>query len=450
MNAKAGSRLNDGQLFSDLEHLSAEEMRSLHLGKLRKQMDYVCSRSDFYKDKFRSTGFRPEHLKSLEDLAALPFTEKDELRASLDAHPPLGRHLCAAPEEVVQLQASSGTTGKPSYIAYSAKDLRMVCDMTARCFFAAGLRKGDKVLHSFAMSRGFVGGLPMAQSLHHLGATVLPIGAEAGVERLLRVIEDQSPDGIIGAPSFLGYLATQAESVLGRPATELGVRHLVVGSEPGGGLPETRARIERLWGATVREMYGLSDLGNSFWCESLDAEGMHFMGQGYLHAELIDPISGELLPYEAGVRGELVYTALEREAMPLVRFRSRDQVEVLATEAVNRRVSPRVRVLGRTDDMLICRGVNVYPGAVSDIVAGLKPLTTGQFKIVVDFPGHSTDKPIRLRVEASDDTAEPAQIVDLVSQKVKDSLGFKVNVEIVPAGTYENPGSRKPVYIERV
>jgi phenylacetate-CoA ligase len=136
--------------------------------------------------------------------------------------------------------------------------------------------------------------------------------------------------------------------------------------------------------------------------------------------------------------------------MPLVRFRSRDQVEVLATEAVNRRVSPRVRVLGRTDDMLICRGVNVYPGAVSDIVAGLKPLTTGQFKIVVDFPGHSTDKPIRLRVEASDDTAEPAQIVDLVSQKVKDSLGFKVNVEIVPAGTYENPGSRKPVYIERV
>jgi hypothetical protein len=192
MNAKAGSRFNDGQLFSDLEHLSAEEMRSLHLGKLRKQMDYVCSRSDFYKDKFRSTGFRPEHLKSLEDLAALPFTEKDELRASLDAHPPLGRHLCAAPEEVVQLQASSGTTGKPSYIAYSAKDLRMVCDMTARCFFAAGLRKGDKVLHSFAMSRGFVGGLPMAQSLHHLGATVLPIGAEAGVERLLRVIEDQS------------------------------------------------------------------------------------------------------------------------------------------------------------------------------------------------------------------------------------------------------------------
>lgn len=450
MNVNLVRRLNDGKVFSDLEHLDADEMRHLHVAKLRKQLDYVLARSEFYRDKFRDTGFRADQLTSLEDLQRLPFTEKDELRASLDAAPPLGRHLAAAPADVIQRQASSGTTGKPSYVAYTAKDLKVVCEMTARCFFAAGLRRGDTVLHSFAMSRGFVGGLPMAQSLLHLGASLIPIGAEAGIERLLRVIEDQRPEGIVGAPSFLGYLAEQSESVLGRPAAELGVRHIVVGSEPGGGLPETRQRLERLWGATVREMYGLSDLGNSFWCESLDAEGMHFMGQGLLHAEMIDPVSGEALPMETGVKGELVYTALEREAMPLVRFRSRDQVEVLSTEAVNRRSSPRIRVLGRTDDMLICRGVNVYPGAIGDIVAGLKPVTTGLFKIVVDFPGHSTDRPIKLRVEAGEDEAEPGRLVDLVGQKIKDSLGFKATIEVVPAGTYENPGSRKPVYIERV
>lgn len=264
------------------------------------------------------------------------------------------------------------------------------------------------------------------------------------------MIEDQRPVGIIGAPSFLGYLAEQTPSVLDRPASELGVRHLVVGSEPGGGLPASRNHLERLWGATVREMYGMSDLGNSFWCESLDAEGMHFMGQGYLHVELIDPSTGETLPFENGVSGELVYTTLEREAMPLVRFRSRDRVEVVGTQPIGRRTSPRIRVLGRTDDMLISRGINVYPAAVSDVIAELRPLTTGLFKIIVDFPGHSTDRPIRVKVESAAIGQEARTAGETIANRIKNSLGFKAVVEIVPPGTFEPPGSRKPVLVERI
>jgi phenylacetate-CoA ligase len=444
-----GPRVFD-QVWSPLERLDPASLIELHLRKLRRQMSYVLACSDFYREKFKEIGVTIDDIESLESLERLPFTEKDELRASLDAHPPLGSHLCVAPSEIAQLQASSGTTGKPSYVAFSQRDLQMVCEMTARCFFAGGLRPGDMVIHTFAMSRGFVGGLPMNQSLAHLGAAVLPIGAESGVERLLGVIADQRPAGLIGAPSFVGFLGEQAETVLGRPASELGVRHIVVGSEPGGGLPRTRARIERIWGATVREMYGLSDLGNSFWGESLDAEGMHFMGQGYLHVELIDPDSGRPLPMEKGVVGELVYTALEREAMPLVRFRSRDQVMVIDTQPVGARLSPRVRVLGRTDDMLVCRGVNVYPSALQDVINGLKPLTTGLFKILVDFPGHSTDRPLRLSVESDAAGSADQNVAERVASTVKDRLNVKVVVEIVPGGTYQSPASRKPVLIERL
>lgn len=450
MDQPVTARSRQRLAFSNDELLDRDELDTLHLTRLRKQLDYVLARSDFYREKLRGLEDRIAGLKSLKALQELPFTEKDEIRQSLDAAPPLGRHLCVPLNEIVQRQASSGTTGKPSYVGYTERDLGILCEMTARCFFAAGLRKGDAVLHSFAMSRGFVGGLPMAQSLLHLGASLLPIGAEAGIERLLRVLSDQRPAGLVGAPSFLGYLAEQAEKLLGHPASELGVRHIVVGSEPGGGLPATRARLEKLWGATVREMYGLSDLGNSFWCESLDAEGMHFMGQGYLHAELIEPTTGELLPFETGVTGELVYTTLEREAMPLVRFRSRDHVEIVGTDPVNGRRGPRIRVFGRTDDMLICRGINVYPAAVSDIVAELKPVTTGLFKIIVDFPGHSTDHPIRMRVESASLEAGAGNLAEIIESRVKNTLGFKAVVEIVPAGTYESPGSRKPVLIERV
>ena len=439
-----------GNVWSPLESMDEKKLNELHFQKLKRQIAYVWASSEFYQEKFRSAGVTPEAVTSLASLENFPFTEKDEIRASLAAAPPLGRHLCVSLDDVIQRQASSGTTGKPCYFAYTQRDLEMVCELTTRCFFAAGLRPGDLVLHAFAMSRGFVGGLPMAQSLAYMGASILPIGAESGIERLLRVIHDQQPTGIIGAPSFIGYLGEQAETVLGRSAAELGIRYIVVGSEPGGGQPETRAHLERLWGARVREMYGLSDLGNSFFAEGPEPDGMHFMGQGYLHVELIDPETGRVLPTEDGATGELVYTALEREAMPLVRFRSRDHVKVVGTRPLNGRTGMRIRVLGRTDDMLICRGVNVYPAALQDIVSGLKPMTTGLFRIVVDFPGHSTDRPLRLKVETGERDGDHDAVAVRVAARVRDLLGVKTAVEIVPAGTFTPTGATKPVLIERV
>ncbi len=430
--------------------MNQEELQALHFRKLKKELSYVSAFSDFYRYKFAEAGVGPGSVETLADLSRLPFTEKDEIRASLESHPPLGWHLCVPRDEVIQVQASSGTTGKPCYFAYTENDLAMVCELTARCFFAAGFRPGDLVLHAFAMARGFVGGLPMAQSMAYMGLSVLPIGAESGVERLLQVIADQKPAGVIGAPSFIGYMGEQAETVLGRPAHELGIRKILVGSGPGGGQPQTRARLERIWGAQIREMYGMSDLANSFYAEGPVPDGMHFLGQGHIHAELIDPLSAEVLPQEKGVEGELVYTALDREAMPLIRFRSRDHVRILGNGPLNARTGVRIRVMGRTDDMLICRGINVYPSALQDIVTHLKPMTTGLFKIIVDFPGHSTDRPLRIRVERGTSGTSDDVIAERVSASVRRLVGIRVAVELVPAGTFASPSSTKPMLIERV
>lgn len=439
-----------GQTWSKEEALDAEKVDRLHYELLRRQLQRIAEGSAFYRRKFVEAGVTPGHLATLSDLSRFPFTEKDEIRATLTENPPFGEHLCADPREIIQIQASSGTTGKPCYFAYTPMDLEMVCETTTRCFFAAGFRPGDRVLHAFSMSRGFVGGLPMAQTMAYMGLQILPIGAESGVERILQVMSDLRPSGIIGAPSFIGYLGEQAPAVLGRPATELGLRNILVGSEPGGGNPATRARLETLWGAQVREMYGMSDLANSFFAEGPNPDGMHFLSQGHIHAELIDPATGAVLPAEPGVEGELVYTSLTRQAMPLVRFRSRDQAQVIGTGRWNGRQGMRVRVKGRTDDMLICRGINLYPGALQDIINGLKPQTTGLFRIMVDFPGHATDRPLSLRVETPLPDGAAAALGQRLEKTVKELSGVRVRVETVPPGTYDSPGARKPVLIERI
>jgi phenylacetate-CoA ligase len=176
---------------------------------------------------------------------------------------------------------------------------------------------------------------------------------------------------------------------------------------------------------------------------------MHFRGQGYLHWELIDPQSGAVLPREKGVTGELVYTSVERDAMPLIRFRSRDNAEIIGTDAVGALKGARIRVLGRTDDMLICRGINVYPSAIQDIVNALRPVTSGRFRIAADFPGHSTDRPLVLRVECGETGTQPDTATTEVAAAVRSALGIRVEVLMVPPGTFPPPGAKKTPLIER-
>ncbi|MGM7648763.1 phenylacetate--CoA ligase family protein [Nocardia sp. JW2] len=438
--------------WSAVETLSAQEARRVQDERLREQLAYLATHSAFYQAKFAEHGVDVDKIETVDDLAGLPFTEKQELRDSLASAPPLGTHVAASDADIVQIQASSGTTGSPSYVGLTASDIRTWSELGARALYANGFRPGDRLLHGFGMSKGFVGGLPVVQILQYMGIVDIPIGAEAGAERLLRVQADQRPNALIGTPYFLTHLAEQAPQIVGRAAAELGVRAISVGGEPGGGLPAVREKLESLWGATAREMLGGTDIACTYWGECEVGDGMHFLSPDLMIAELIDPETGDQVAPVEGASGELVYTALRRQASPLLRFRTRDHVVVTGTDCACGRTGYKVRCVGRTDDMLIVRGINLFPSAVKELVMELAPATTGEMRIRADFEGHSTQRPLPLVVEHALDLT-PEQRDELratIEGRVRSALNVKTIVELVPDGTLKRPDHVKVALIERV
>ncbi len=445
--------MGDPRFFNDIEGAPWDEVRRVKLDKLKAQLRYVADHSAFYQRKFAAAGVRPERIAHLEEVAALPFTEKRELRDSLQEEPRLGLHRAAPLIRVAQIQASSGTTGSPAYVGLTARDQYAWQEMGARCLYANGVRPGDLVMHGFSVSRGFVGGLPMSQITMHLGATEIPIGADAGTDRILRVMHDLRPESLLATPYFAIHLAEQAPRLVGVEARALGVRAVSVGGEPGGGIPAVRDKVESLWGATCRELCGGTDLGCAYWAECDTKVGMHETAQEFIYVELVDPDSGQVLPWKEGTKGELVYTALARECSPLVRFRTRDHAVVTGLRCTCGRTAPMIRVVGRTDDMLIVKGINVFPSAVRDVVTGFEPRTTGNLRIVADFPGYTTQRPLRIRVEhaaaLAGDGAAIERLRQEIAEKLRGLLNFAPAVEMVGPDTFEKPGIQKIALIVR-
>ena len=435
------------EVFDALEQQPWGEVTALHEKLLQQQLDYVVERSAMYRETL--SGLRGK-VTSLARLSELPFTTKDDVRKSLLAQPPLGRHLAAKESEVVQIQSSSGTTGMPTFVAATAEDIDTWNSMGARVFYANGIRPGDWVMHGYAMGRGFVGGLVNIEHLQHLGCAVIPLGAESGTERLLRAIDHLKPVALCATPSMVVHLGRASEEVLGKPASELSIRKISVGGEPGGGVPAIRQNMESLWAADVRDMMGGADFGSTYWAECDEKDGMHLCSQGALHVELIDPDTLESLPIEEGATGELVYTALKRRATPLVRYRMGDIVTVSSTGCSCGRTGYRIKTHGRADDMLIVRGVNVFPAAIKDIVMRHVPDTTGYLKVDVDFEGHSTYEPLKVRVEMSQRSRRSAdEVATALAAELRDQLTVRTLITIVPEGTIERPGPQKEKLIER-
>ncbi len=434
-------------VYDEIETLSRAELTALHEELFAEQFDYVMAHSVFYRQKF---GAGPRGVDSLDRLVELPFTTKDEVRESLLARPPLGLHVAAPLEKVVQVQSSSGTTGMPTFVAATAEDIETWNSMGARVFYANGFRSGDWVMHAYAMGRGFVGGLVNIEHLQHLGCCVIPLGAEAGTERLLGAIDHLQPVAMCGTPSMVSHLGTAAPGVLGKPATDLSVRKISVGGEPGAGEPAIRAQMETLWAADVRDMMGGADFGSTYWAECGEKDGMHLCSQGALHVEIVDSATLESLPIEEGTTGELVYTTLARRATPLIRYRMGDLVTVTAMGCNCGRTGYRIKAHGRTDDMLIVRGVNVFPAAIKEVVVGMRPRTTGYLKIDPDFPGHSTSDPLKLRVEvAGPDTGAFGGLGAEIERLIGSVLSVGTDVSLVPEGAIERPGSQKEALVER-
>lgn len=431
--------------YHPIEISSNADIIELQEKKLQAQMAYLSENSIFYQQKFAQAGISFADIKTLKDLSTVPFTIKQDLRDSLQAAPPFGLHRAAEFDDIIQMQASSGTTGNPAYVALTENDVESWNELSARGFYACGVNPGDFVLHGFSMSKGFVGGIPCMQAIQYMGAIDVPIGADGGVDRLLRACADTKPRVLIGAPNFLLHVASMTPKILGTTADQLGVEQLVVGGEPGGGIPAIREALEQAWGAKVCEMMGGTDLGVIYWGECAEQVGMHMLCQDHIIVELINPETNEVIPFEKGVTGELVYTALGREASPVVRFKSGDHIIVTDTECGCGRTGPKIRCFGRTDDMLIVRGINVFPSAIQDLVLQLQPKTNGVMRVFADFKGHSTQRNLKVIVERGAKLSESDDgiLIQQIETSIKNALSFKAQVLIVDPNSFEKPGAAK-------
>ncbi|GAB6171223.1 AMP-binding protein [Paradesulfitobacterium aromaticivorans] len=418
----------------EIETMSPAKLNEWESELIKKQLAYVMQNSPFYQRKFAEAGVNPEKVKRIEDLAQLPFTTKEELRRSQEEAPPLGLHAAAPMEKIIRIHSSSGTTGRPSYVGITNNDHRNWTRTVARVYYAEGVRPESKVIHGFGLGF-FVGGLPLKDAIESIGATFIPIGTGAS-DRLYNSIRDIKADVLTCTPSYALYLAEYIREKFDTDPATLGIKKVMCGAEPGGGIPSIRRRIEEDWGATVTEGLGNADMGPVIFGECGESEGMHFCGQGFVHCEIIDPDTGEVLPLEDGVRGELVYTSLNRECVPLIRFRTRDHVEVWNDRCSCGRTGFRMRCIGRTDDMLIVLGVNVFPSAIKDVIGSLRPLTTGEIQVLLPEPGPKVEPPLRIKVEyGSDHEVELPQLKKQVEGLLRDKLIFSPNVELVPPGT---------------
>lgn len=411
-----------------IEAMPAREIATVHQEAWPAQWEYVRGHSVFYQSKF---GAAVGPSLPLNRIAELPLTDKGELRDSIQRCPPFGDHLACDPKLVVRLHRTSGTTGGAVNIAWTAQDAGVTARVGARAMFAAGVRPGDRVVHCLNYCL-WTGGVTDHLSLEATGAMVIPFGV-GNTRRLLHTIEELGVTAISCTPSYPA-LMEKVLSESGRNPRELGLQLALFGGEGGLDHEEFREKLEQTWGFQVRNAnYGLSEVLSQFAGQCPFSNDLHFHAGDVVLAELLDPDKSTTLPVEVGNRGELVLTNLRRQAQPLVRYRTGDIVTVTDTDPCQcGRTSWRFRIAGRTDDMFNVRGINVFPTAISEVLAAAGDLTSGQFRVTLRGPG-PYDR-IEMKVEAASGLGERefdgASMA--LEQRVREHIGATAAVSMVP------------------
>jgi phenylacetate-CoA ligase len=412
---------------SKQETLSAKEYRLVQEKAFLNELDYVWKNSAFYLQKFSETGLELNDIKGLDDLHKLPFTEKSELRDSQINHPPLGSHAAVPLENVLRVYSTSGTTGRPTYIGLTQHDIKIWRESASRALWTGGFRPTSIVpliVAPYLIADSYT------DAIENIGATCLPTGVGA-TDRLIGAFQNIGANALLATSSFPMHFARSLKK-RGLEPKSLGLKIILAGGEPGASIPAIRHKVEETFGCIFLEMMGNGDMAGEIWSECRHKRGMHFIAQGIVHPELINPGTGEPLEIREGTQGELIYTSLERECMPLIRFRTRDHVVVTQTACECGRTGFGIRCIGRTDDMLIVQGVNVYPSAVRDVVSSLVPDTTGAIEIQLNQqPPAGWEPPIHIKVEYGQETADLIQLKQKVEALIREKLIFRVDVELV-------------------
>lgn len=400
------------------ELLDIEQQRMLQEGLLADQLERVRAGSPFFAERLT------DRVASLDELASLPFVKKDELRAAQAEHPPLGAIAGTSFERINRLHVTSGTTGTPLFIGFTRADHLNSSDLGSRAFAAAGVRPEHRILHCLNYAF-YVGGIADHMSVEATGATVIPVGIGQS-ERLLELFAILKPNAMFSITSYGFHLAEMARSH-GMEPSELGLELLITGGEAGGDIVETRARLEDIFGARVGDTYGLGEVWPTCAGHCIVRDGLHLVGPEFLIVELIDTATESPVEWKDGAEGELVFTHLQREASPLVRYRSGDVVRVLSCACECGRKTPRIRLIGRSDDMFVVRGVNVFPSAIERVLSESVPGFRG-FAVVLE--ARVPEPPIPVFIEAE----EPAD-VEAAEHRLRDALQVRIHVEQMPKGT---------------
>jgi phenylacetate-CoA ligase len=395
----------------------------------RTQLVYLFDRSAFYREKLTAAGFASAQAAGgLAEIARLPLTDKAEIRATCTPANPIGAHLCGEPSEIVRIYSTSGTTGVPSYVPLTAGDLDNWVTGSARSYAASGVAPGRRIVSTYSAGP-FAAGAALA-AFERIGLCHIPVGT-GNTERLMRAVELLRPEAAVLTPSYAAHLVEwAAERDLDLRASS--VERVLVAGEPGGGEPAFRAQLEGGWGARVTEAMGVGDIGVSLWGECEEQDGMHLGARGFVHAELIEPESGVAVEMDDRATGELVLTHLQHRAAPLLRFRTRDHVRVRTGPCSCGRTGPRLRCIGRTDDMLIVRGVNVFPSAVREVVSRFAPEVSGQILIKPRAPGPKQEPPLPVSVELARCATGGSSLAEAIRERIREVLVVQTSVELVP------------------
>jgi phenylacetate-CoA ligase len=424
----------------EIEAMPRPELEKLQAERLRRTVERVCRNVPFYREKMSQAGIRPEDIRSVKDLARLPFTTKQDLR---DNYP---FNLFAAPrDEVVRVHASSGTTGKMTVVGYTKNDINTWAEVMARTMSCGEVTNKDTVQVAYGYGL-FTGGLGAHYGAEKIGATVIPISG-GNTKRQLQIMVDFGSTAIACTPSYSLFLAeTAAEE--GIDLRQLPIRVGFFGAEPWSN--NMRREIEEKWGIKAIDIYGLSEIiGPGVASECLVQNGLH-VWEDHFMVEVIDPNTGEVLPY--GQKGELVFTCITKEALPLIRYRTRDVSILFNDTCPCGRTHLRMhRVMGRTDDMLIIRGVNVFPSQIESVLLEIGEAEP-HYQLIVDREGNLDDLEIWVEVSErlfSDEVRKLEELGDKIKREIASTLGISARVKLVEPKTIARSEGKAKRVIDR-
>lgn len=425
-----------------VERMPVNELDNMQEKRLKSLVNYVYQHSDFYKNKFDDSNVKPEDIQSLDDLKKLPFTYKSDLRDTY----PTGM-FCVSNEQLVRFHVSSGTTGKPTVVGYTRNDIEQWATSLARALTSIGVGRGDVIQISYGYGL-FTGGLGLHYGAEEVGCTVLPTSS-GNTEKQLDLMQDLNSSVIACTPSYFLFMNEVANQSGLSIEHDTQLRVGIFGAEPWS--EEMRARIEEATGIKAYDVYGTSELSGPLCTECHYQDGIHIWADQFL-IEVINPETGEQLA--EGERGELVITTLAKEALPLIRYRIGDITVINKQPCECGRTHPRImRVLGRADDMLIVRGINVFPGQVESVLMNI-PEVGEHFMIVVDRVNELDI--MKVQIEMTDE-AFSDKVNDIISLEkrvgaaLKNVLNLAVKVELVENGTIpRSMGKAKKVIDNRI